>query len=119
MKKSIRAIKKKYKAEQMLRCMDVARECMPQFLAISKYYRDIIGTLELQTDTPPTYGGPGIHTDFLFDEMFVKLNKHFGKRLNTPFVVRSKREWASQIETEVEINLHGSAFDRYKAMRNL
>lgn len=102
MKKSIRFIKKKYKAEQMRKRMQTVEINLPQFLAITKYYRDIIATLGLNTDIPPTSAGVGIHVDFYFDRMFSELNKVFYIDFNIPFEQRTKRQWLSQIELSEE-----------------
>ena len=98
MKKSIRSIKKKFKAEQMRHRMAVATECLPVFLPIAKYHSEIISTLGLKTDTVcPSAGGIYIDNELYFKEMFDKLEKAFGQHFHI-HDGRSKRAWLSQIE---------------------
>lgn len=98
MKKSIRVIKKKFKAEQMRHRMAVAVECLPVFLPIAKYHSEIISKLGIGTDSYyKSAGGFYIDNEFYFKEMFDKLEKAFGQKFHI-YDIRTKRELLSQIE---------------------
>lgn len=84
MKKSVRYIKKKFKAEKMRKQIQVL-EVMPGFMASAKTFFDVVDLLGIDTNVLCSSFGVGVDNKMVFKQSFEKLEKLFPPAYRTLF----------------------------------